>query len=134
GWALLTQLALMESLIGMALSDPATDIGLLAVFALLTAFCSASQDIVIDAYRVEILDERQQGAGAAMVVLGYRLGMLASGAAALYLGSAFGCRATYLVVAGLVAVGMATILFCREPAAEPSQAWDGEACIAAACA
>ncbi|HSK41375.1 MAG TPA: AmpG family muropeptide MFS transporter [Arenibaculum sp.] len=134
GWALLTQAALAGSLIGMAHADPMTQTGLLAVFALLTAFCSASQDVVIDAYRVEILDERQQGAGAATVVLGYRFGMLASGAGALYLASFFDWRTTYLVMAALVGIGMATVLLCREPAVPLARAWEGEARVAAALA
>lgn len=134
GWALLTQTALAGSLIGMALTDPQAQIGLLAVFTLTTAFCSASQDIVIDAYRIEALDERRQGAGSAILVLGYRIGMLASGAGALYLASFFDWQTTYLVMAALVGVGMLTILLSREPPAPEARGWAGEARMAEALA
>lgn len=130
GWALLTQAALAGSLAGMALTDPQTQIGLLAVFTLLTAFCSASQDIVIDAYRIEMLEERQQGAGSAILVLGYRIGMLTSGAGALYLASFFDWRTTYLVMSALVGVGVLTILMNREPRVPEGRAWEGEARMA----
>jgi PAT family beta-lactamase induction signal transducer AmpG len=120
GWALLTQLGLMLSLAGMAATDPSTQALQLAVLAVIVAFCSASQDIVLDAYRVEILDESQQGAGAATIVLGYRGGMLAAGAGALYLASFFNWHVAYLTMAALMAVGMTTILLAPEPAAPPS--------------
>ena len=75
----------MASIMGLGQSKPETTPMLTAVFALAVAFFSASQDIVIDAYRIDILDENQQGAGAAMTQAGYRLGALASGAGALFL-------------------------------------------------
>jgi PAT family beta-lactamase induction signal transducer AmpG len=115
GWAITTQLALMVTIFGLGSTDPAVDPGITAVLVLLVAFCSASQDIVVDAYRVEILEERQYGAGAAMIVLGYRIGMLVSGAGALYLAACFGWFATYGVMAALISVGIATILFNPEP-------------------
>ncbi len=121
GWAITTQLALMAATFGLGSTNPSVEPGLTAVFVLLVAFCSASQDIVIDAYRVEILEERQYGAGAAMIVLGYRLGMLTSGAGALYLASFFGWFATYSVMAMLVSVGIATILVNPEPEKQQSQ-------------
>ncbi|MEO5348577.1 MAG: AmpG family muropeptide MFS transporter [Magnetococcus sp. YQC-3] len=117
-WALLTQVALMISLFFLGLANPAEAPFATALLALSTAFWSASQDIVIDAYRVEILEERQYGAGAAMSVLGYRLGMLVSGAAALYLASYFGWFVTYTIMAGLMGVGIVTILLNPEPAVQ----------------
>jgi PAT family beta-lactamase induction signal transducer AmpG len=84
-WTIVTQLALMVTITGLGATNPVARPGLTAVFAFLVAFWSATQDIVIDAYRVEILEERQYGAGAATIVLGYRIGMLVSGAGALYL-------------------------------------------------
>ncbi|MBF0368322.1 MAG: AmpG family muropeptide MFS transporter [Magnetococcales bacterium] len=120
GWAIFTQLGLIGSILGLGLTDPAVDPGLTALFALLTAFCSASQDIVIDAYRVEILEERQYGAGAAMIVLGYRIGMLVSGAGALYLATFTSWFVTYAVMAALIGVGMVTILLNPEPDQKPS--------------
>jgi PAT family beta-lactamase induction signal transducer AmpG len=123
-WALLTQLALMAAIAAMALTDPVANPLLLAVFAFLVALASASQDIVLDAYRVEILDPPRYGAGAAVFVLGYRLGLLASGAGALYLADLVSWSAVYLVMAGALVVGVATVIACREPRAptEPSAA------------
>lgn len=82
-WLLVTQLALMGSLMAMAFTDPFSNVLPLAIATLVTAFLSASQDIAFDAYRVELLDDDEQGAGAAAAVFGYRLGMLAAGAGAL---------------------------------------------------
>ncbi|HYG86660.1 MAG TPA: AmpG family muropeptide MFS transporter [Azospirillum sp.] len=115
GWALATQGALMLALIGLGSTDPVKDLWWTAFLAVVVAFCSASQDIVIDAYRVETLGEDQQGAGAATLVLGYRFGMLASGAGALYLAEFFGWHVAYYAMAALVSVGMLTILLNREP-------------------
>lgn len=125
GWALLTQLGLMASLAAMAVTDPQTQTLQLAALAVAVAFCSASQDIVLDAYRVEILDESQQGAGAATIVLGYRLGMLAAGAGALYVATFFDWHVAYLSMAALMVVGMATILLAPEPAVPPPAAAPG---------
>lgn len=120
GWAILTQLALAATILLLGFSDPATAPAWTAFCAVLVAFSSASQDIVIDAYRIELLDENQQGAGAAMTQYGYRLGMLASGAGALYLAERFSWSVVYLVMAALVFVGIATVLLTREPATPPS--------------
>lgn len=115
GWLLATQVALMASILLLGLADPSVNPWLTAVMALLVAVCSASQDIVIDAYRVEILKPEQQGAGAAAIVLGYRLGMIASSAGALTLASHVSWCATYVVMALLVTVGMVTVLMTGEP-------------------
>ena len=115
GWALMTQLTLMAAIFALGSVTPSATPALTAFLALLVVFCSASQDIVIDAYRVEILAEHQYGAGAAMIVLGYRIGMLVSGAGALYLSTFFSWHATYAVMAGLMIVGIGTILMNPEP-------------------
>jgi PAT family beta-lactamase induction signal transducer AmpG len=115
GWAIVTQLALMATIAGLGATNPAAHPGLTAVFALMVAFWSASQDIVIDAYRVEVLEERQYGAGAAMIVLGYRIGMLVSGAGALYLATYVGWFATYGLMTALMIVGIVTVLLNPEP-------------------
>jgi PAT family beta-lactamase induction signal transducer AmpG len=125
GWALLTQLGLVASLAAMAVTDPQTQTLQLAALAVAVAFCSASQDIVLDAYRVEILDENQQGAGAATIVLGYRLGMLAAGAGALYVATFFDWHVAYLSMAALMVVGMTTVLLAPEPAPPPPAAAPG---------
>lgn len=123
GWGIATQLALMGAVLGLGATDPAANPWLTAALAMGVAFCSASQDIVVDAYRVDILEERSYGAGAATIVLGYRMGMLVSGAGALYLADWFGWQAAYTAMAGLVAVGIATLLLSPEPRApEPEPA------------
>jgi len=119
-WALLIQILLALSILALAQADPAVDAWRTALIAVVVAFFSASQDIVIDAFRVELLDDNEQGAGAAATQVGYRIGMLASGAGALYLASAFGWRGAYMVMACLVVVGMAAVLMTRERAAPPA--------------
>ena len=122
-WAVFIQILLALSILALARADPAIDSWRTALVAFVVAFFSASQDIVIDAFRVELLEDREQGAGAAATQVGYRIGMLASGAGALYLASAFGWRGAYTVMAFLVAVGMAAVLLIHEPAAaRPSRA------------
>ncbi len=121
GWAIITQLALIATIAGLGATDPAVHPGLTAVFAIVVAFWSATQDIVIDAYRVEILEERQFGAGAATIVLGYRIGMLVSGAGALYMATYVGWFATYVAMAAFMAVGIVTVLVNPEPMVRKSR-------------
>jgi MFS transporter, PAT family, beta-lactamase induction signal transducer AmpG len=124
GWLVLTQLALIAAIVFLGLTDPAVDPWLVALGALLVATASATQDIVIDAFRIESLDESEQAAGMASYVAGYRIGMLASMAGALFLVSAFerwdfsahaAWLASYLVMAALVAVGIIASLMAAEP-------------------
>ncbi len=115
GWMLATQAALAASLVGLGMTSPAQNAWMTALCAVIVAFCSASQDIVIDSYRVELLEERRQAAGAAAVVFGYRVGMLVSGAGALYLAEFWGWFEVYAFMAALVGVGMLATLFGREP-------------------
>jgi PAT family beta-lactamase induction signal transducer AmpG len=127
-WGLVIQALLMAAIFLLGRSNPQSDLAALALFAVVVAFLSASQDIVIDAYRIELLTPEEQGAGAAATQWGYRLGMLASGAGAFYL-AAFGDWAlAYTVMALLMAVGMATILLTPEPAVilprvRPGESW-----------
>jgi PAT family beta-lactamase induction signal transducer AmpG len=115
GWGIPIQIALIASLLVLGSSDPKRHLGLMAAFALVVAFLSASQDIVIDAWRVEILPLDLQGPGAAMIQTGYRLGMLASGAGTLVIASRFGWFAGYATMAALLVVGMLVFLFGPEP-------------------
>ena len=116
-WAIVTQVALMASVFALGTTEPGTQAAQTAVIALAVAFFSASQDIVIDAYRVEILAGHEQGAGAAAIQIGYRIGMLVSGAGALYIADFFGWFAAFATMAALVSVGMVTILLNPEPTA-----------------
>lgn len=122
GWILFNQLALTACLGAIALIDPASETFALALLALLTAFFSASQDIGIDALRTEYLAPSQYGEGAAMAVFGYRLGMLAAGAGALYLAEFVDWSAAYIAMAALMLVGIATILAVKEPENESAAA------------
>lgn len=115
GWILATQIAVIVSLMLLGMANPAIDPWRTAMMALLVAICSASQDIVIDAWRVEILKPEQQGAGAAAVQYGYRFGMLASGAGALALADHVSWLVTYWSMAAIMGVGILTVLFSREP-------------------
>ncbi|NBX03771.1 MAG: MFS transporter [Alphaproteobacteria bacterium] len=115
-WMLLTQTALIFSILALSMADPAIDAWRTAFFALLVAISSATQDIVIDAYRVEILRDEEQGPGAGSVVMGYRFGMLASGAGALSLAQHYSWQTSYEVMALLIGVCiMVVLLFAREP-------------------
>jgi PAT family beta-lactamase induction signal transducer AmpG len=116
GWILITQLALMLGITAMAFTSPGKTPWLIAGFALLVAFTSASQDIVIDAYRTDVLHERERGAGAAVFVMGYRIAMLVSSALALILSDYIGWQNTYLLLAAGILVGILSTIFGPEPA------------------
>ena len=115
GWILLTQMLLIMSLIFLGYSNPSIDPKLTALAALLVAFFSASQDIVIDAFRVESLEKKFYGAGAAMIVFGYRLGMLSAGAGALYLASFYDWSIVYILMSLQILVGSFAVLIAKEP-------------------
>lgn len=115
GWALVTQVALVFAILALGMSDPSVNAGKTALFAVIVAFLSASQDIVIDAFRIELLTEEEQGAGAAATQLGYRLGMIASSAGALYASAYGGWHFAYSLMAVLMGVGIVTVLLTPEP-------------------
>ncbi|CAA7614053.1 Protein AmpG [Candidatus Terasakiella magnetica] len=121
-WGLLIQTLLIAGILALGATDPVKQIWLTATLAVIVAFLSASQDIVIDAYRVEILEAEQQGPGAGAVQAGYRLAMLAAGAGALLVASAFGWFAAYATMAALLSVGMAVFLLGPEPEIKVSAA------------
>ena len=114
-WMLMIQFGLMASIVSLGFSNPQSAPAVTAFFALMVAFFSASQDIVIDAYRIEILDDDQQGAGAAMTQAGYRFGLLTSGAGALYLAENIDWSLVYGIMAGLVLIGFITALCAPMP-------------------
>ena len=115
GWIMLTQLGLLCSLLLLASLNPIHDIQLIALMAVVVAFCSASQDIVIDAYRVEAVTPDQQPKAVVMAQSGYRLGMIVSSAGALYLASYFSWHVTYTIMALLFIVCIITTLCAKEP-------------------
>ena len=115
GWMLVTQVALMAAVTAMAFSQPKAHPGILALLALLVAFCSASQDIVVDAYRTEVLLPEELGPGAGVHILGYRVAMLTSGAIALILADRLPWQTVYLLMAGSLAVGITASILAPEP-------------------
>jgi MFS transporter, PAT family, beta-lactamase induction signal transducer AmpG len=125
-WMLLSQLGLMAAILGLAATDPGTSLATTAAMAVLVAFMSASQDIVIDAYRIEILEEERLGAGAAVVVLGYRIAMWVATTGALAIAYFWGYPAAYTAMALLVPVGIVTVLLNPEPAGSRSASPRGE--------
>ena len=124
GWLIFSQLLLIAAIVFLAFCNPAAAPWLVALGALLVATASATQDIVIDAFRIESLPESEQAAGMASYVAAYRIGMLASTAGALFLVSGFegldfgkdaAWTAGYLAMATLVVIGIATTLIATEP-------------------
>ena len=125
GWLLLAQSGVIAGLVGMALNDPQVALSGLVAFAVLTAFASATQDIVIDAYRIECAPQEQQAALAATYMAGYRLGMIVSGAGALLIAASLDVdeatynyaswRLTYLAMALIMALPMLVALTMPEP-------------------
>ena len=129
-WLLLSQVSIMGALAFMASNDPLDSLTLVAVGAVLLGFSSATQDIVIDAYRIEAADETLQALMSSSYIAGYRLGMLFSGAGALWLASWFGSTheaysyiawsQTYLIMSAAMLIGIGTTLFVREPETQAS--------------
>jgi MFS transporter, PAT family, beta-lactamase induction signal transducer AmpG len=115
GWVLITQLALLVAIGAMSLHDPQQGLRMLAVNAIAIAFFSASQDISLDAYRTDVLQDREMGAGAAVFVLGYRIAMITTGALAFFLADRMPWQTVYLILASLILIGVATTFFAPEP-------------------
>lgn len=115
GGLLLTQGALIVALLAMSCLDPRSDVALLGLFALVLAFASASQDIVFDAYRTEVLPGPLRGLGAGLTNTGYRLAMLTSGALALVLAGSVGWVVTYRLMAVLMGGAVLITLLSPEP-------------------
>ena len=114
-WMLVAQIGIALGLAGMALVDTQTQLTQLALLAVLVAFSSSTQDIVIDAYRIEAVDREFQGAMAATYVFGYRLALLVAGAGAFYIAEFNSWRVAYLSMAALMGIGMLTTLIIQEP-------------------
>jgi MFS transporter, PAT family, beta-lactamase induction signal transducer AmpG len=126
-WLLLAQLAIMGGLVGLATSDPKAGIDTVVGWAILVAFASATQDIALDAYRIESSDAERQGALAASYQTGYRLAMIWAGAGVLWIAARSetnpaavyehaAWQTAYLVMAGSMLVGVLTVLLSPEPA------------------
>ena len=114
-WMLAAQLGIAMALLLMAFTNPQSNLKLMAIFALLVAFGSATQDIAIDAYRIEAVEDKYQGGMAAMYVLGYRIALLVSGAGALILADTYSWTVSYSGMALCMLIGVVTTLLIREP-------------------
>ncbi|MBL6985992.1 MAG: AmpG family muropeptide MFS transporter [Methylobacter sp.] len=114
-WMLLAQLGIVVGLIGMGSSDSHTQLQQIALFSVWVAFCSATQDVVIDAYRIESVRPEYQGAMAATYVLGYRIALLMAGAGAFYIADYTSWKVAYFVMASAMVVGVITTLCLKEP-------------------
>ena len=123
GWLLLAQGGIALSLAAMALVEPVGHLEHFAQLALLVAFCSATQDICIDAYRIDSADESFQGAMAATYIFGYRTAMLVAGAGAFYIASYDSWNGAYHAMAWLMGVGIVTTLIIREPNTPPRESF-----------
>ena len=130
GWILLSQLAVIGAILGMAFQDPQYDpnaLLFLSIFAVALGFSAATQDIVVDAYRIESAAARLQAMMSSAYIAGYRIGMLVAGAGVLFLASYYGSTAdeysyaawrnAYFWMAAAMLVGIATTLVITEPAA-----------------
>ena len=127
-WIIISQLAIMVAIVWMGSINPAVNqssLTLMAFAAVLLGFSSATQDIVIDAYRIEIADSQMQALLSATYIAGYRIGMLFAGAGALFLADYFASsignynytawQNSYYLMAALMSIGVATVLFIKEP-------------------
>lgn len=115
GWLLVAQAGLVLSIAAMGLSDPVISPTVLVLAALFVTFMSASQDIVVDAYRREDLSDEELGLGSALYVLGYRLGMLLSSGGGLIMADYLSFRAAYLIIAACMVPAIVTTLLTPEP-------------------
>jgi MFS transporter, PAT family, beta-lactamase induction signal transducer AmpG len=114
-WMLVAQVGVALGLANIAFADPKQSIAHVALAALLVAFFSATQDISVDAWRIESATKDKQGAMAAAYQLGYRVAIMVASAGALYVAAGSGWRTSYLCMAALVGVGIATTLLVKEP-------------------
>jgi len=118
GWMLITQVSLMITLAFMAFAQPSVHLPAIAGLCLLIAFASASQDIVLDAYRREYLKDEELGIGSSVFVNGYRIGLLASGAMALVLAEYLSWPTAYFILGMLMLVGIVATVYAPEPVVE----------------
>jgi PAT family beta-lactamase induction signal transducer AmpG len=120
-WMLLAQAGIAFGLFNLSISDPSADVLRVALWALFVAVCAATQDIAIDAWRIESAPPEMQGAMAAAYQLGYRLALMAGSAGALTIAAGFGWHTSYATMAALVGIGVITTLASREPEASASR-------------
>lgn len=115
GWLILIQVLLAAAIAGLAMTQPKDNLMMVAVFALLVTFVSASQDIVLDAYRREILADNELGLGSSLFVNGYRVAMILTSSGALIMADHMSWSTVYLIMASFVGIGLLTTLIADEP-------------------
>ena len=114
-WMLVAQIGIACGLLGMASINPMENLQAIALFGLLVAFSSATQDVALDAYRIEAMDKEYQGAMSAIYIFGYRLALLVAGAGSFYIAEYVDWPTAYTVMAILMSVGMCTVMVIKEP-------------------
>jgi len=115
GWLLIIQIALIMAIAGLGLTDPESNPWMVAFVAFVVTFFSASQDIVVDAYRREDLPDEELGLGSSLYVNGYRVGMLLASGGGLIMADHLSYAIVYLIMAGCMLPGVMTTLLAREP-------------------
>ncbi len=115
GWLLITQVLLIVAIAAMSTHNPQVGLQMLAVNAFVIAFLSASQDIAVDAYRTDVLEHREMGAGASVWVMGYRIALLVTGSAAFLLADRMPWPKVYIALSGLLLVGVIASFIAPEP-------------------
>ncbi|HEX8673005.1 MAG TPA: MFS transporter [Longimicrobium sp.] len=115
GWLIVTQVGLVLAIALMGLQNPQSSLRFLAMTAVLIAFFSATQDIAFDAYKIDVLTERERGPGASLGVLGYRIALLVTGSVAFILADHMPWGRIYLIIAGVMLIGVAATLWAPEP-------------------
>lgn len=115
GWLFIWQVILIATMVGIGFINPQADLQTFVIIALVMSFASASQDIVIDAYRTEVLDESERGLATPTAILGYRVALVFAASLALIWAKNMGWQFSYTVMAGLMMVGLVTTFSCEEP-------------------
>jgi PAT family beta-lactamase induction signal transducer AmpG len=115
GWLVIAQVLLVIAIAAMAFQNPQQGLRAIAINAIVIAFFSATQDIAADAYRTDVLDKPELGAGAAVFVLGYRIALLLTGALALRLADQMPWNSVYLILAGIMSISVLYSIFAPEP-------------------
>jgi PAT family beta-lactamase induction signal transducer AmpG len=118
GWMLLAQLGVAAGLCGLAFGNPAQSLSWTVAWAFFVAFASATQDVVVDGWRIDAAPQERQGMMSAAYQLGYRLALLCAGAGALYLADFFSWKSAYLAMAALMGIGIVACLLAPQPADE----------------
>ncbi|MES2963570.1 MAG: AmpG family muropeptide MFS transporter [Bdellovibrionota bacterium] len=117
-WLLISQVGLIAALVGLSMTNPSTNIALMAIMAFFVCFMSATQDVVIDAYQIEYLPKEQYALGNQLYIIGYRIAMIVAGAGTLMMTDVMSWKMVYLVMAATMGLALVTTFFAKEPTIE----------------